>query len=164
MPGGEAEVAGDGGRGALEAVRRRQSGRDDAVLHGTACDPEAHHETGRTGVQPVAQNDLGAHGVAPEVDDDVVAFRRRGLDALVCDRRLEESLVGADLHERGRRVEHEVIAAGVRGVEQAQPVTRRADLVLRPRHAVDQHDVAEHPGSERLGDPGVVDNVGSTEG
>ncbi len=66
----------------------------------------------------------------------------------------EQSLVGADLDE----VEpasfvadcFEFVVAGVGGVEDAQPVAGRVDLVHGPRSAVDQDHVTEDSGEIRL--------------
>lgn len=64
------------------------------------------------------------------------------------DRCREQTLVGADLDEIDPASvvgEHfEFVVPGVRGVQDAQPVPGRLDLVHGPRGAVDQDHVTEH--------------------
>ena len=87
---------------------------------------------------------------------DVIAFGRGDRQGLVGDRRREQALVGADLDEIepapvvGDRFE--LVVPGVGGVQDAQPVSGRVDLVHGPRCAVDQDHVAQDAREVRLVD------------
>jgi hypothetical protein len=150
-PGAEGEVAHPGG---VRPSPGRQIGGeragDTAVVGGGAGDAEGHHVAGTARAQPVEESDAAADRDTLEVDDHVVAFGGRHRQQPVGDRRGEKPLVGADLDEIepapvvGDRFEF--IVAGVGGVEDAQPVAGRVDLLHGPRGAVDQDHIAEDAG------------------
>ena len=93
----------------------------------------------------VLERDLLARLVLREVDDDLVALGHPDLDVGAGLRRRHQAAVGADHDERLAGVEREVVRARDRRVEDAEAVLARLDLHPRPRHPVDQDDVAVDP-------------------
>ena len=98
----------------------------------------------------VEQLELGARGVLREVDDDLVALGhadpqlRGGLHLR------HQAAVRTDHADRCAVAHLQPVAAGDRRVEHPEAVLALVDLEVRPRHAVDQDDVAPQAGVARV--------------
>ena len=115
-----------------------------------AADDELADDAGRVVVDVVLralvlERDLLAGLVLREVDDDLVALGHADLHVRAGLRRRHQAAVRADHGERLAGVERQVVRARDRRVEDAEAVLARLDVHPRPRHAVDEDDVAVDP-------------------
>jgi hypothetical protein len=125
------------------------------ALHLRLADDELHHLVGVVVldvVRPrvVEQLDgLALH--AREVDDDLVALGHAVAEALDRLRVLHEPAVGREDGQRGAVAQPPAVAARDARVEDAEAVLARLDRHGRPRHPVDEDDVAVDAGLAVVG-------------
>src|SRR5262249_44281242 len=95
-----------------------------------------------------------------EVDNYVETLSRRDADPVVHDGLRQQAAVAADLYERaaagGRGIERQFEAARIGRVEQAEAIADARNIEHRPRCAVDEHDIAQHPPHEGVRYPGLL--------
>src|SRR5215204_4942927 len=156
----EPESPRPGGAAGVDGLDLGELAWHRAVVSLGTHNAEPHQLSGGALAYAIPEDDLRAHRVLREVHDHVEALCGGNRDTLVGDRRAQQADVAPDLDEGvpagGRRVELELVASGVGGVENAKAVHRVRDFHKRPGCTVHENGVGENPLQKVVLDPRLV--------